>query len=99
MYKVLMSAIVASGMLAIASTASAADLLEDRQLDVITAGADITTSQLATAVAAFDIQTNADHDVTATANAYTSTTVAVVYDASAVGNSTSQSSLDTSTVN
>ena len=38
MHRALVSAIVASGMLAIAGAASAADILEDSQLDEVTAG-------------------------------------------------------------
>ena len=99
MRKTLMSAIFASGMLAIAGAASAADILEDRQLDVITAGANIETTNIATALASYDITTDANHDVTADATTYTSIVLTVVFDESAVGALTSQSTLNTTTNN
>ena len=95
MRKALMSAIFASGMLAIAGAASAADILQDRQLDGITAGADIATNAIATALVDYDIATDANHDVTADAATYTSISVAVIFDESAVGSLVSQSSLNT----
>jgi hypothetical protein len=96
MTKTFLSILTATMMLA--GVAVAGELSES-QMDMVTAGGDITTSQLATAIANYDITSNANHDVDVTANTYTNTTATIVVDERAVGSSTSQSSLATSVAN
>ena len=93
-----LSTLAAAMMLAGAAVAGELQL-SDSQMDTVTAGADITTNQIATAIATYDVATNADHDVSVVANTYTNTTATIVQDTSAVGSSTSQSVLQISSTN
>ena len=71
MHRALMSAIVASGMLAIAGTASAADILEDSQLDEVTAGGGASSSASGFSFALSDNGNDATTRVSVIASAIT----------------------------
>lgn len=96
MTKTFLSMLAATMMLA---GAAAAGELSESQMDMVTAGGDITTSQLATAIALYDITSNDNHNVNVIANTYTETTATIVVDQSAIGKSMSQSSLNASVAN
>lgn len=98
MRRTFLPALAAAMMLTGAAVAGELEL-SDSQMDTVTAGADITTNQIATAIATYDVTTNADHDVNVVANAYTNVDATIVQDTSAVGSSTSQSVLQISSTN
>ncbi len=79
--------------------AAVAGELSDSEMDMVTAGAGVTTRQLATAIATWNVTTAAYRSIIIEANTWTNTTSSTLADKTTIGSSTSESFVQISATN